>query len=163
MASPASGIPSATYSPPTPAGPYWNTAQTAMPPAGKGKSKAVGAFVLAMAGTLFAAAGYLLIFGAAINQITNKLGPDATPQQQQMMMQELMAKGELIPREAVICFFIGACLGIAGLVFAVTSLLRQESRRGLAIAACIIGACITFCQVAPVLNALLTRAAGHSP
>ena len=115
------------------------------------------AFTLALAGTVLAAAGYLVWFGSLTLALEKKIGPNSTPQQQQAALQELMASGQVQapPRAAVAFFAVGLPLGIVGLVMAVRSLLRQEPRRGWAIAACILGACVTLCQVLAMLSALI--------
>jgi hypothetical protein len=129
-----------------------------------GGSQAVRAFSLALAGTVLAAAGYLVWIGSLSLAIQQKLGPNSTPQQQQAAMQELMASGQVQapPKGAVAFFVVGLPLGIVGLVMSIRSLLRAEPRRGLAIAGCILGACVTLCQVLPMLSALMIHSTLHA-
>ena len=129
-----------------------------------GGTLAVRAFALSLAGTVLAAAGYLVWIGSLSLAVQQKTGPNPTPQQQQAAVQELMASGQVQapPRVAVAFFVVGLPLGVIGAVMAIRSLLRPESRRGLAIAACILGACATLCQILPMLSALMIRSGLHA-
>lgn len=125
-------------------------------PGPRGGGSAVGAFILTLVGTLIATAGYIALMGSYILTVQERLGPNATPQQIEDAMRQMMADGQLqlVSPVAAGFFAVGSLFGIVGLILAIRSLLRQEARRGLAIAACILGACITFCQILPMLGAL---------
>jgi len=112
--------------------------------------------VLAVVGLLIAAAGYLTWTGSLVIAVERQLGPNATPQQQQAALQKMLASGE-IPRAAIVLFAGGTLAGVLALIYGIRSLLRQESRRGLAIVGLIIATSITFCQVLPMLIALGSR------
>jgi hypothetical protein len=114
---------------------------------------------------LIAAAGYLTWLMAVSIAIEQKVGQGATRQQQDVALRQMLASGEMppVPREAMVLFVGGALAGGLALVFGIRSLLRQESRRGLAIAALVLGASITFCQALPMLAALATRSATRGP
>jgi len=161
LASPVQSTAANAFAPPPPPGAYPSPAGApphvqAAPRAG---GTAVGAFVLTLVGTLIATAGYIALMGSYMLTVQAKLGANATPQQIEDAMREMMASGELQPvAPAAVAFFaVGSGFGIVGLILAIRSLLRQEGRRGLAIASCILGACITLCQILPMLGALAAR------
>lgn len=78
----------------------------------------------------------------------NELGAGASQQELQQFIEKQMMAGKLPthPLSAGLAV-ISTLLGLAGLVLAVRSLVRQEPGRGLAITACIIGALFLFCQI----------------
>jgi hypothetical protein len=114
---------------------------------------------------LIAAAGYLTWLTIVSLAVEQKVGQGATRQQQDVALRQMLASGELppVPREAVILFVGGSLAGGLALIFGIRSLLRQEPRRGLAIAALVISASIIFCLALPMLVALATRSATRSP
>jgi hypothetical protein len=101
--------------------------------------------------------GWLAWFVMLTQLAMEKLGPDHTPTQQEaaQAVQEIMTSGET-PTSPVITVvvFIGIICGLGGLLLAIRSLLRQEARKGMAIAACIISACFICCQSLLVMTQL---------
>lgn len=167
MASPAAPQAGFGFGPPpppfgqTPIGPSTQAYAVPRPPGG---SQAVGAFVLSLVGTLLAIAGYLTWFAPVSLAVLEKLGPNAPPERQQALFQELAFSEQFHEARtwAIPIYAAGIFCGVAGAVMAIRSLLRAESRRGLAIAACVLGACVTLCQVLPMLSALMIRSGTHA-
>lgn len=118
-----------------------------------------------MAGVLIAAAGYLTWIGSLAIALERQLGPDATPQQQQAALHKMLASGERppVPNGAMVLFAGGTLAGVLALICGIRSLLRQEPRRGLAVAGLILGTSVAFCQVLPMLVALAARSAAPGP
>jgi hypothetical protein len=121
----------------------------------------VSAFVLSLVGVLLAFAGYLALIGSWGLAAQEKAGANATQRELEETMREMMVSGQLqlVPAISVTFFVIGLIFGLTGLILAIRSLMRQEAGRGLAIAACVLGACITLCQILPVLGALTAHSA----
>jgi hypothetical protein len=120
--------------------------------------------VLSLAGTLLAIAGYMTWFAPVSLAVFEKLGPNAPPERQQALFQELAFSEQFHQARswAIPIYASGIICGIVGAVMATRSLLRPEPRRGLAIAACILSACITLCQILPMLGALMVRSGAHA-
>jgi len=117
------------------------------------------ALTLSLAGTVLATLGWLMWMGALAARMIQKVGPDATQAEQTQALQELFASGQgyALPAAAIVVFVVGLCCGIGGLVLSVRALLAGTHRRGIAIAACILGACVSFCQIIPLLSAAAAR------
>jgi hypothetical protein len=115
-------------------------------------------------GTLLAIAGYTTWFAPVYLEVFEKLGPNAPQERQQALFQELAFSEQYHQARtwAIPIYALGIFCGIVSLVMAIRSLLRPEPRRGWAIAACILAACITLCQVLPMLSALMIRSGTHA-
>lgn len=129
------------------------------PRTGATGNRAVWAFVCALvAAFLCCIATY--IFGThMVNQAVAQVGPNASVEELQREMQKLMTTpgGVQYPVPSVTFFFAGMILALISIWLAVQALIYQESRRILAIVACMVSACFTFCQVMMMLAALASR------
>ena len=123
------------------------------------------ALTLSVAGAILATLGWLVWMGTLAVQLEEHVGPDATQSELMQATQELLASGEgyRLPPAAVVLFLVGLVCGVVGLVLAIRVLLSARQRRGTAIAACIIGAAVSFCQILPLLSALAARSMTGSP
>jgi hypothetical protein len=121
-----------------------------------GTSVAPWALTLAITSAIlavFAAAVWLLTVFSLAMQTTavKKLGPNPSPEQVQKVMPEAMQEitaGGRMPSTplSTAAAIVGGLCGIGGLALAIRSLLWQQPRRGMAIAACVISAAFTCCQ-----------------
>lgn len=155
LAQPSSAMPPSP--PPPPSGGYRPgyamgglTGPTAVPPS---SPLAAWALTLAISGAVLSLIGWVTIMGSILLQLEHKLGPNPTEEQARKVYIDMMASGQAVvitPLGAVV-FIVGIVCGACALVLAIRSLLRQEHRRGVAIAACIISVCFTFCQIMPML------------
>ena len=142
----------------SPAGPAF-----APPPPPGGQAQPVGhrtggarlarrALILAVTCAVLSLLGYLGWFGQLASLALEKVGPNATQEEAsrawQEVADEIMDRG-LVPtnRFSTATAIVGTLCGIGGLVFGSRSLMRQERRRAMAIAACIISACFLMCQM----------------
>lgn len=106
------------------------------------------ALTLSVLGALVAVGVSLVWLGMFGGKVMQRTGPEATQEEVNRIVQELVAKGETPRHPALAGAATAAALAsIAGLVLGVRSLVRQEPRRGLAIAACILGAMFLICQM----------------
>jgi len=114
---------------------------------------------------VLATLGWLVWMGSMLMRVADKVGPHATEAEQTQAVQELLASGQgyVLPAAAMVIFLVGLCCAVAGLVLSVRVLLGGHRRRGMAIAACIIGACVAFCQIMPLLSALAARHVASAP
>jgi len=111
------------------------------------RSSAPWALTLAITCAMLSLFGWLVWSVSLSILLEKKVGPRPTQQQVAQATQEIMFSGEMPTNPlATAAAVVGALCGMGGLVLAVRSLLRQEPRRGMAIAACIISVCFTCCQ-----------------
>lgn len=163
MASPAGPPPASAFAPPPPPMGYPADGRAPAAPSSPrpGGASAVSAFVLTLVGMLLAFAGYLALIGSWGMAAQQKAGTNATQRELEETLREMMVSGQLqlVPTISVAFFIIGLLFGATGLILAIRALLRQEAGRGFAIAACVLGAFITLCQVLPILGAISARSA----
>jgi hypothetical protein len=77
-----------------------------------------------------------------------KVGADPTQQEAAQALQEIMASGEAPSNPLItVVALIGTICGLGGLLLAIRSLLSQEARKPMAVAACIISPCFICCQL----------------
>ncbi len=154
MASPAKGAFDAPP-PPVSVGHGWGPSQPS-------SSTAPWALTLALTCMVLAFVGYVAL-GAQITAATmERLPQNPTNQQikeaQREFAQEIMEGGRFPPNPLMTAAgIIGALCGIGGIVLAVRSLIRQEPRRGMAIAGLIISACFVVCQFPLILFATMPQ------
>jgi hypothetical protein len=88
------------------------------------------------------------------------LGASPTQEQIQKFAEDSMRQGNFPHRQGLAMAAVAAMLAsIGGLVLAVRSLVRQESGRGMAITACVLGGIFLFCQVMMMMMFLAARSA----
>jgi hypothetical protein len=123
------------------------------------------ALTLSMAGVLLASLGWLAWMSNLGSKLVERVGPDATQAEQMQAAQEMIGSGEasLLPPTAVVMFLVGLVCGGLGLILAIRVLLTGRHGRGMAIAACILGATVSFCQVLPLLSALAAQSMMNTP
>ena len=123
------------------------------------------ALTLSLAGFVLATMGWLVWMGNLGAKLMERVGPDATQTEQMQAAQEMIASGEasLLPPTAVVMFLAGLVCAALGLILAIRVLLTARAGRGLAIAACILGATVSFCQVLPLLSALAAQSMMNGP
>lgn len=157
MASPASP---AFTPPPPPTG--ISTAPTATI-ASIAHSQASYALTLALGGAILAIVGWFAWLGTQVALAQEKAG-STDPEHIREAYLELVASGQAQTMNAttLLILLVGAICSISGLVLAIRSLLRLQERRGLAIAACIIGVCFLICQILPMLAALTAHQAAQA-
>ena len=123
------------------------------------------ALTLSLAGFVLATMGWLVWMGNLGAKLIERVGPDATQAEQMQAAQEMIASGEasLLPPTAVVMFLVGFVCGTLGIILAIRVLLTARAGRGKAIAACILGATVSFCQVLPLLSALAAQSMMNGP
>ena len=147
VASPAGSA----FRPPPPPG---DQAQAPVAPATAASPYAAWGLTLSLTCAVLCTLGMVVWFGQFGLLAVEKLGDNPHPTReetqkaQQEIMEEIIAEGRYPTNTfSTAAALIGALCGLGGLVLAVRSLLRQERRRGMAIAACLIGACFVVCQL----------------
>ncbi len=131
-------------------------------------SGAPAALTLAIFSAALAALGVLVWITLLMERVEEQLGAKAggvhvreiSHQELQEAVQKVLTSGN-VPRSPLAsgALLIGTVSGLMALVLAVRSLLRQEPRRGMAIAACIISTAFLFCQ----MGILLMMSVSHAP
>ncbi|NLE58955.1 MAG: hypothetical protein GX616_11375 [Planctomycetes bacterium] len=129
------------------------------PPA-QGASAAPWALTMAITSALLSMFASMVWLGTWVNVVAEKAGRNATQEEIQKIASELAANGQ-IPYSplAMAAAVVGSLCGIGGLVLAIRTLLWQQPRRGMAIAACIISVAFSCCGGLLVFMSLASRAA----
>ena len=122
----------------------------------KSRSNSAGrALVLAIICAGLCLVGWLILMGTLASLAMEKAGKDATPEQINHAIMNILTSGQAPTNPLVTAAaFIGVICGLAGLLLAVRSLLSQEARKGMAVAACIISACFICCQFIIIMTNL---------
>lgn len=158
---PADRIPVATpLSPsPEPVQPAPEYAGTANPPQTLA-SGAPWALTLAITSALlsiFGAMVWLYTWGTALEE---KVGRNPTQEQIQKAYSDMVSSGQFPDSPlAMAAAVVGALCGIGGLALAIRTLIWQQPRRGMAIAACVISVAFSCCGGLLVFLNLVTRVA----
>ncbi len=119
------------------------------------------ALTLALAGAAVAIGVGLVWFVMLLGLAMDHAGPNATQAELERAWQEIVAKGQAPRSPGLAGAAVAAVLAsAAGLVLGVRSLVRQEPGRGLAIAACVVGALFVFCQLLLMLALVAPRPGG---
>lgn len=120
------------------------------------------ALVLAVIGAGLSVAAFMLWSTAVKNIIDAEVGSSADMAQIMRAYEELVKTGHL-PRPPALMVLVafGALSSLAGVVAGARSLAKSDSRRGLAISACIVGGVFLLCPLFWVLT--LANAAALSP
>ncbi len=134
-----------------------------LPPTGRGarqSGSAPLALTLAITCTVLSLVGWMVWLGTVGEKVQEKVGANPTQEQVTEALREVLTSGQM-PRSSLAtgAAFIGVLCGIGGLMLAIRSLLRQEARRGMAIAACIVSVCFTCCVGLLMLMTLAVRSA----
>lgn len=107
------------------------------------------AFLLSLAGALIIVIGGLAAVVIMVSQAQKNIGPDASQEQLAQEIKRMQMEGET-PRNAKIITLttgiVGVLCSLGGASLGLRSLLRSEPRRGLAIAACVIGGLFLMCR-----------------
>jgi hypothetical protein len=144
------------------------SAPTVPPPGFPAYPPAPAASAAPWALTLAITSALLSVFSGVVwmytwaSVLAEKSPSDATPEQMQKLAQELAASGQ-IPYSplAMAAAVVASLCGIGGLVLAIRTLLWQQPRRGMAIAACIISVAFSCCGGLLVFMSLASRMAPH--
>ena len=131
----------------------------AYPPA-PAASAAPWALTLAITSALLSVFGGVAWAFTWFSVVAEKAGPNATQAEIQKLAQDLAASGQ-IPYSpmAMAAAVVSSLCGIGGLVLAIRTLLWQQPRRGMAIAACIISVAFSCCGGLLVFMSLASRMA----
>jgi hypothetical protein len=154
---PAPGFPAPPpppgYGPPTGYGPPMGYA----PRAG---SSAVWALCLSILGALMIV-GLTMAWALLLSKsATEALGSSASQAEIQKYVEDAMRQGNMPHRQGLaLTGALAMIASIGGLVLAVRALVRRESGRGMAIAACILGGIFLFCQFIMEMMFIAARAA----
>jgi len=151
MASPAR---SAFEVPPPPPGQV-----QAFRPAPAAATYAPWAMTLAIACAVLSMIGWLVFMGSLLPLAEQRVGRNASEEQKTEAAREIMLTGQAgKPPLAIAALAVGVLCGLGGLVLAVRSLVRQETRRAMAVIACIVSVCFLCCQV-PLMILMLAKGA----
>lgn len=133
----------------------------AVPPAPSAASAAPWALTLAITSALLSVFAALAWTVAWISTVAEKAGPNATQSEIQKVIQDLAASGQ-VPYSplGMAAAVVGSLCGIGGLALAIRTLLWQQPRRGMAIAACVISVAFSCCGGLVLLINLAARV-GH--
>jgi hypothetical protein len=113
------------------------------------------ALLLAIASALLSIIGVFIWFAVVGQLALDRVGPNATEQQLQQALQEIMIRrGAPANPAAATVLLVGTFCGIVALVLGIRSLIGREGRTGRAIAACVIAAVFVFCQIMLMLAIL---------
>jgi len=114
---------------------------------------------------VLAIVGWLVWISPLYALALEQAGPNPTREQIDEIMQNIMTSGQAHTMNAatLLILLVGILCSLSGLVLAIRSILRSTERRGMAIAACIIGACFLVCQAMPMFVALTTQQAVQGP
>ncbi|UCD29497.1 MAG: hypothetical protein JSV03_03175 [Planctomycetota bacterium] len=150
---PEASSPDRAFQPPPPPSGTIYPPQTAV----HASKSAIMALVLAIICTVLCFLGWIETTIILSNLVYEKVGLNASDEQMRQAIQEIVAGGN-IPTSplAASASIIGAICGLGGLILAIKSLLQQETRKGIAIAACIISACFMCCQLPIIMTNLGT-------
>ena len=108
---------------------------------------AVAALVLTISSVALCLFGLLIWASAVSAAIEQQHGTGPSEEQIRQALQQMQATGQMPrPRPARLALFAGMVCALAGLAMAIRSLLRQESRRAMAIVACATCGCLACCQ-----------------
>lgn len=123
-------------------------------------SAAPWALTMAITSALLSIFASLVWLGNLARVLTEKAGPNATQEELAKVYSNMIASGQL-PHSplATAAAVVGTLCGIGGLVLAIRTLLWQQPRRGMAIAACIICVAFSCCGGFLLLTSLAGRAA----
>lgn len=117
----------------------------ALPPS----PRAVRGLLIALTGLVLVAFAWFGMLGAFASRYMPMMPSSGQPTPEEVqalqteMMEDMMSGKFKVPPFVQICGVLGALCGLAGAAFGVTAILAGERRRGVAIAACILG--VTFC------------------
>ncbi len=144
---------SPAFAPPLPPA---GSAPAPAPAPGSTGALAPWALTLALMSAGLCGFGTIAWMGHLAVALESKTGPNATHEEVQKALQEEMLSGRvrMLSPTSTMLFGVGLICGVAGLVFSIQSLVRQENRRAMAIVACVISLCFAACQVMPMLAAL---------
>lgn len=119
------------------------------------------ALVLAFACGLLSLVGWAAWTLAMTTLLEERLGPQPTQQEIAQAWEDLVSSGQVPrPRLSIWAPTLGVPCGLVSLALAIRSLIRQEARRGMAIAACVISVCFTCCLGLLTMMNLAVRATG---
>ncbi|MGQ9651572.1 MAG: DUF7560 family zinc ribbon protein [Phycisphaerae bacterium] len=129
------------------------------PPA-QAASAAPWALTMAITCSLLSIFAAIVWSGNLMKSLTEKVGPNPTQEQIQKAYSDMISSGQLpYSSLATAAAIVGTLCGIGGLVLAIRTLLWQQPRRGMAIAACIISVAFSCCGGFLLLTSLAGRAA----
>lgn len=123
---------------------------------------ATWALVLAVVSGILSLVGFMIWMFTLVNLAVGQVGEQAAPEQIQQTVQEIMVSGQApISPAAVTALLVGVFCGIAGLVLALRSLVRNENQYIRAGAACLLSALFIVCQGMLILALFASRAPGN--
>jgi hypothetical protein len=139
-------LPSPGFAPPPPPPGYQAPYSYASQPPVR-TSSAGWALTLTLCGAVVLIVLSLAWLAAISRQVMETTGPNAAQKDVERAFTELYTKGHPPRFPGLATAALGAMLAsIAGVVLAIRSLARQEPGRGMAIAACVVGALFLLCQ-----------------
>lgn len=129
-------------------------------PQGAGLSSAGWALLLALFCGALSIFGWMIWFSPVMNATIEKAGTKATPDELSRTMQEIiMSRKVPVSRGAGWMAGTGLLCGIAALALAARSMIRQEGKPIMAIAACLLAALFVVCEALLALT-LVSQHAG---
>lgn len=116
-------------------------------PQGAGLSSAGWALLLALFCGALSLCGWVLWMGPLVKAVTDKTGPTATPEEVTKVLQEMLINQQVPSNpSAGWAAGLGIVCGLAALALAARSMIRQEGRTVMAIAACLLAALFVVCE-----------------
>ena len=143
----------AAFEPPPP--PPGRPVRQGEAPRRRGNS-AAWALMLAVMCAVLSVLAYMVWFGQVAQLAAAKTGPDPSDAEVREALTEVLREATASGRFPTNRFstsaaIVGTLCGLGGLLLGIRSAVRREERRGMAIAACIVGACFLPCQMPMIM------------